>query len=136
MIWPLYLGIVLFQILLTYPRFSTTCLDDEGVGLAVYIAHHFLDVFVFWSFLFLTTRTEHLVHLLVISGVVLHWLTNNYECVATTYMNAKCGFDRRQWLDSIVNRVKPFYYTHIVWLLALAGYDVWYYMHCFQLLCE
>lgn len=123
MIWSVYLSIVALQIALTYPRFSLTCLDDSGLGITVYVLHHFLDVFVFWSFLFLTTRREHLIHLLVILGVALHWATNNYECIATTYMNELCGYRRNQWLDSIVNRIRPFYYTHIVWLLALATQD-------------
>jgi hypothetical protein len=123
MIWWVYFSIVLVQILVTYPQFSTTCISAQGAGLVVYILHHFLDVFVFWSFLFLTTRGEHLVHLLVIIGVALHWLTNNYECIATTYMNELCGYARDQWLDSLVNRLRPFYYTHIVWLVVLAIYD-------------
>jgi hypothetical protein len=129
MIWFVYLGIVLFQVALTFPRFSNTCVDGTGIGSIVYVFHHFLDVFVFWSFLFLTTRREHLLHLLVILGIAFHWLTNNYECIATTYMNEVCGYKRDQWLDSIVNRIRPFYYTHIVWLSVLAGYDAWYYMH-------
>ena len=129
MIWSIYIGIVLLQIALTYPRFSKTCLDKDGIGVMVYILHHLLDVFVFWSFLFLTTRTEHLIHLLVILGVGLHWITNQYECIATTYMNEVCGVKRTQWLDSIVNRIRPFYYTHAVWLLVLASYDAWFYMH-------
>jgi hypothetical protein len=116
-----YLGLVALQLAITYPHFSQTC---QGPGSAVYIIHHFFDVFVFWSFLFLTTRTEHIVHLCTILGVVIHWLTNNYECIATTYMNELCGFPREQWLDSMVNRIRPFYYTHIVWLALLVAYDL------------
>lgn len=116
-----YITILAVQIAITYPRFSETC---KGNGFVVYFLHHILDVYVFWSFLFLTTPLEHRIHLAVIVGVALHWLTNNYECIATTYMNELCGFDRSQWLDSLVNRIRPFYYTHIVWLLALAMYDI------------
>ena len=100
-----------------------------GIGGLVYILHHFLDVYVFWAFLFLTTSSEHIIHLLVILGVGIHWATNNYECIATTYMNTVCGYPRDTWLDSLVNRIRPFYYTHAVWLLALASYDAWFYMH-------
>ena len=119
--WAVYFGLVALQLAITYPTFSQTCM---GAGGLVYIFHHFLDVFVFWSFLFLTTKWEHLIHLVVIMGVVFHWLTNNYECIATTYMNEVCGYPRDKWLDSMVNRIRPFYYTHIVWLGALAVYDL------------
>jgi hypothetical protein len=119
--WGVYLGLVALQFAITYPTFSQTC---QGPGGVVYILHHFFDVFVFWSFLFLTTKMEHIVHLYVILGVVLHWITNNYECIATTYMNELCGYPRDQWLDSMVNRIRPFYYTHIVWLGLLVAYDI------------
>lgn len=46
-------------------------------------------------------------------------------------MNHLCGYPRDTWLDSIVNRIRPFYYTHIVWLVALVGYDAWFYVHRF-----
>lgn len=123
-IW-IYLLLIVIQIGLTYPSFSATCSSANGLGGIVYLLHHLLDVYVFWGFLFLTTRREHLIHLLIIIGVAVHWLTNNYECVATTYMNELCGYKRDQWLDSIVNRIRPFYYTHIIWLIVLFCYDIW-----------
>lgn len=129
-VW-IYLLLVIIQLAVTYPTFSATCSTANGIGGVVYLFHHFLDVYVFWAFLFLTTRREHLVHLLVIVMVAIHWLTNNYECIATTYMNHLCGYPRDTWLDSIVNRIRPFYYTHIVWLVALVGYDAWFYVHRF-----
>lgn len=119
--WFVYFGLVALQLGITYPTFSETC---AGRGEGVYVVHHLLDVFVFWSFLFLTTRLEHLIHLGTILVVILHWLTNNYECIATTYMNELCGYPRDQWLDSMVNRIRPFYYTHLVWLGLLILYDI------------
>lgn len=121
----IYGGLVALQLALTYPSFSDTCSTANGLGGMLYVSHHILDVYVFWGVLFLTTRREHLVHLLVLCVVALHWLTNNYECILTTYMNEVCGYSRDKWLDSIVNRIRPFYYTHIVWLLAVASYDMW-----------
>jgi hypothetical protein len=120
----LYLVLVLAQLVITGPRFRSTCNDTTGIGSLVYVLHHGLDVFVFWGFLFLTTRTEYAIHAMVLILVAIHWFTNNYECIFTTYMNEICGYPRSQWLDSIVNRIRPTYYTHTVWIVLVGIWDV------------
>jgi hypothetical protein len=122
MIWWIYFGIVALQLAITYPRFSQTC--NSSIGYPVYLLHHFLDVFVFWGFLFMTTKAEFRIHLVVITLIVIHWFTNNYECILTTEMNRMCGYPRKQWLDSIVDRIRPTYYTHTVWVVLVGIYDI------------
>lgn len=122
--WWLYFGLVILQLAVTSPRFATTCNDTSGFGSGVYLIHHLLDVYVFWGFLFLTTPVEHAIHAWVLLGIAIHWLTNNYECILTTEMNRLCGYPRTQWLDSIVDRIRPTYYTHMVWIVLAFVYDV------------
>jgi len=122
MIWSIYGAILLVQLAVTYPHFARTCTSANAI--AVYLLHHMLDVYVFWGPFVLTTRAEFGIHLLTICGIALHWITNNYECVLTTAMNEMCGYPRNQWLDSLVDRLRPTDWTHIVWILVAAIYDV------------
>lgn len=122
MIWSIYGSLLLLQLLLTYPRFSQTCRNP--VAYPVYLLHHLLDIYVFWGPFVLVTRTEFILHLLTIVAIAIHWITNNYECVLTTTMNDLCGYPRTQWLDSLVDRLRPTEWTHIVWLLIAGIYDV------------
>lgn len=120
--WTLYGAILLLQLVVTYPHFARTCASDTAVIL--YFLHHGLDVYVFWGPFVLSTPTEFAIHLLVIFGIAIHWITNNYECILTTTMNEQCGYPRKQWLDSLVDRLRPTDWTHIVWILVAAIYDV------------
>ncbi len=122
--WWLYATLVVFQLALTSSRFFTTCHDTTGFGSVVYVIHHLLDVYVFWGFLFLTTSVEYAIHAVVLLGIAVHWLTNNYECILTTEMNRMCGYPRTQGLDSMVDRIRPTYYTHIVWISLAFVYDL------------
>lgn len=122
MIWSVYLAILLVQLVVTYPYFARTCASENTVFL--YVLHHILDVYVFWGPFVLTTPVEFAIHALVIVGIAIHWITNNYECILTTLMNEQCGYPRKQWLDSLVDRLRPNNWTHIVWLLVALSYDI------------
>ena len=121
--WSVYAVILGFQLIVTLPRLHATCQGLDIWRFFIYISHHFLDVYVFWGFLFLQTRTEFLTHAVVIVLVAIHWFTNNYECILTTYLNDLCGYDHKAWLDSIVSRIGTGY-IHTWWVLVHAIYDI------------
>jgi hypothetical protein len=126
--WILFSLVFTLQILLTLPRFRTTCQSKTAYTWFLYFSHHILDVFLFWSFLFLTTQFEHLVHLLILLGVVIHWFTNNNLCVLTVMMNEECGYPENEWLDSLKNMLglrNINEYFHFIWMLLIALQDVY-----------
>lgn len=125
------------QLAVTLPPFQDTCKDKTPRTYTLYATHHLLDIFLFWSFLFLTTRSDHMLHATAVILVALHWITNNNRCVATVVMNRACGYPEEQWLDSLKNRLDfqiwPHktglglqawsHYVHFVWLAILLAYD-------------
>ena len=120
--WSVYGFVLAIQVIMTLPRLNATCQELDALRFFVYIIHHFLDVYVFWGFLFLQTPAEFFVHEIVILLVAVHWFTNNYECILTTYLNGLCGYPHKAWLDSIVSRLGSGY-IHTWWILAHAVYD-------------
>lgn len=86
----------------------------------IYFVHHATDVFLFWAFLFLTTRGEYIFHACIVFLTVIHWLTYKNRCIATVWLNRRCGYDEDVWLDSILNRLalrtRIGEYYQIVWL--------------------
>jgi hypothetical protein len=125
--WGVY-GIVLgIQILVTIRRFITSCKELSLVAWGMYIIHHFLDVFLFWSFLFLTEPIEYILHILLVIGVAIHWFSYENRCVATVYMNRLCGFPEDEWMDSLKNMTglrKVSEYFQFVWLGVLVLLDI------------
>ncbi len=103
--WFVFLGVYLLQILVTLPTFYATCASKSAETWLLYFLHHALDVFLFWSFLFLTEPIEFVLHFLLAIAVAVHWFQNNNTCILTVYMNRMCGYDARDWLDSLKNRL-------------------------------
>ena len=125
---PIFLSILFLQFALTLQRFLTTCKKKSLYTWFLYISHHALDVFLFWSFLFLTTRIEFGIHLLILIGVVIHWFTYDNKCIITVLMNRECGYPDDQWLDSIKNMLglrAINEYFHFIWMFLLAGQDLY-----------
>jgi hypothetical protein len=126
--WILFLSIVILQIAITLEPFLKSCQDLDGFKLFVFISHHFLEVFLFWSFLFLTRPFEFQLHIVTAIIVGFLWFIYDYTCIWTVYMNYLCGFPKQQWLDSLVNRTglrNISEYYHSYWLVALIGYDIY-----------
>ncbi len=122
-----FLLIVLLQILVTIPDFLDQCNNLNIEAFAMYFSHHFLDVFLFWSPLFLQKKSEFILHILLVIIVTIHWLTYNNRCILTVYMNRVCGIDEDQWLDSLKNRfglVNYSEYFHFHWIALVLLYDV------------
>jgi hypothetical protein len=128
MSWILFLFIVFFQISLTIRSFTKTCKNKSLYTWFLYFFHHVFDVFLFWSFLFLTTRLEFSLHLFMLTSVVIHWFTYDNKCILTVLMNRECGYPEDQWLDSIKNMLglrKRTEYFHFIWMFILAIQDVY-----------
>jgi hypothetical protein len=128
MIWWIF-GIVYgIQILLTIRRFMSTCRLLTLPIWFIYITHHLLDVFLFWSFLFVSQRIDYWIHILMVLIVGIHWVLNDNQCIATTWMNQECGFPEDEWLDSLKNMLgfrKLSEYFLFYWLGILVIYDIY-----------
>jgi hypothetical protein len=126
--WLIFLFIFVLQLVLTLPRFLQTCESKSLYTWSLYIFHHFFDVFLFWSFLFVTTKLEFGLHLLILIGVVIHWLTYDNKCIITVLMNRECGYPEEQWLDSLKNMVglrNIHEYFHFIWMALLSFQDIY-----------
>jgi hypothetical protein len=125
--WIVFASVILLQVALTLPRFINTCESKTPYTWTLYFGHHVLDVFLFWSFLFLTTPFEFALHLLILLGVVIHWYTYDNKCIITVLMNRKCGYPENQWLDSLKNMLGLRNLSenfHFIWMAILALQDV------------
>lgn len=126
--WTVFLGLYGLQIGLTIRPFTKSCLSLDFERWVIYLGHHLFDVFLVWSFLFLTKPIEFLAHFLLAIGVAIHWATNNNECELTVYMNKLCGYPADQWLDSIKNKLglrSISEYFLFYWLAALLVQDLY-----------
>ncbi len=125
--WVVFAAVLLLQLALTIQRFINTCESKTLYTWFLYFSHHILDVFLFWSFLFLTTKLEFTLHLLILIGVVIHWYTYNNKCIITVLMNRECGYPEEQWLDSLKNMLGLRSFNenfHFIWMFALAAQDI------------
>jgi hypothetical protein len=126
--WLMFLFVFVLQILLTLPRFLQTCESKTLYTWSLYIFHHAFDIFLFWSFLFLTTNVEFGIHLLILIGVVIHWFTYDNKCILTVLMNRECGYPEDEWLDSLKNMfgIRTIHeYFHFTWMALLALQDIY-----------
>jgi hypothetical protein len=127
----LYFILVYFlQLALTAPRVRRTCRQPQPWLL--YFAHHALDVFLFWSPVFLRTRPDYIIHALLVLLVGAHWALNNNRCIMTQWMNRRCGYPEDNWLDSLKNMFGFREYSewfHFIWLGVLLGWDAWMIWH-------
>ncbi len=124
----IFLFVFMLQILLTLPRFLQTCESKTLYTWSLYIFHHLFDVFLFWSFLFLTTKFEFGIHLLILIGVVIHWFSYDNKCIITVLMNRECGYPEDHWLDSLKNMLglrEINEYFHFIWMALLALLDIY-----------
>lgn len=119
--------IYVLQLGITWPTFWRTCKGLDIHTFLLYMGHHAFDVFLFWSFLFLNTRNEYMIHILLVTVVLAHWAIYNNKCILTVYMNRFCGYNEGDWLDSLKNRLglrNTSEYFHFIWLGVLVVYDV------------
>jgi hypothetical protein len=125
-----FAAIYALQIALTFPNFQATCKGPHPPsGYVLYFAHHILDVFMFWSPLFIQTRMEAMIHLALLLLVLIHWFVNKNQCVLSQKMNIYCGLPTGTWLDSIKNRLGLREYLGdyylFGWGVLLGAYDVY-----------
>jgi hypothetical protein len=116
------------QILVTAPRFLASCTPLGFEAICVYLAHHALDVYIFWGPLFLQTQAEFQTYILITALVGAHWFLNNNQCIATVYMNHLCGYPEADWLDSLKNRLGLRSFSeefHFYWIGATLLYAIY-----------
>ena len=128
MFWYIFAFIFFLQIAVTYKYFVKTCKSKTFYTWFLYFTHHMLDVFLFWSFLFLTTKTDFLIHCFILIIVVLHWSTYDNKCILTVLMNRNCGYPDEKWLDSLKNMLglrNIYEYFNFIWMFILFWQDVY-----------
>jgi hypothetical protein len=132
MLFKIFILIYILQIILTIHNFYNTCKNKNLYSWFLYITHHIFDVFLFWSFLFLKTKSDYLFHFIFAIIIIIHWLTYNNKCIVTVLMNRECCYPDEQPLDSIKNMVGLSYlneytneYFHYVWIVILLAQDIY-----------
>ncbi len=117
----IFIILLITQMILAYKKFLTTCKAKNNIlPNLVFVGHHLLDVYVFFGILLNSLKYNKYIHSVTIILILIHWVTNNYECILTTYLNELCGYSRDQWFDNLINRSnlhKHFYYIHSYWIL-------------------
>jgi hypothetical protein len=124
----IFLIIFLLQIALTFEYMRKTCKSNTLYLWLLYITHHLLDVFLFWSFLFLTTKAEFSIHLISLIIMSIHWISYGNKCILTVFMNRECGYPEEKWLDSLKNMLgirNISEYFHFIWVFILAAQDIY-----------
>jgi hypothetical protein len=127
--WAAFAAVLVTQLLVTSPSFLNTCRRAADVDVQLlYFGHHALDVFLFWSFLFLTRRIEWIAHIALAAIVAVHWFSYGNKCISTVWMNQACAYPEEDWLDSLKNRLglrmtvgENF---HFVWIGAVVAWEV------------
>ena len=125
--WGIFITIYLLQIALTAPAFIDDCKRRDITSTTLYLAHHALDVFLFWALLFITRSSEHMIHIILTGIVLIHWWFYNNRCIATVELNRMCGWDEGQWLDSLKNRLglrQLSEWFHFYWMGGLLIWDL------------
>ena len=104
-----------------------TCNHIDLYKIIIFTLHHLLNTFVFFGFLINETRRDYIIHLLIIISILVHWLTNNYDCVLTIHLNKLCGFNKKLWFQSVVYKIyelTDIYYIHTYWIIGLIIFDI------------
>ena len=126
--WLYFFGLYFLQLAVSFPSFSASCHGaHDPAAVAIWLLHHWTDVFLFWGFLFATSRGEYMLHLLFLVIALAHWSTYKNRCIATVVLNRYCGWPEDQWLDSLLNRSglrSRSDYWQFLWLGLLACNDV------------
>lgn len=120
----LFLILYLAQICISYKNFIP-CANVHST--TVYLFHHLLDVYVFFGPLFIETTTESVIHIITTLLIIVHWFTNNYQCILTTYLNELCGWESDRWLDSItliLQKQSQQYYYHSFHAFLVILFDI------------
>jgi hypothetical protein len=125
--WTIFWIVYFLQIAVTFPNFVSQCEKLDVGQWILYFGHHLTDVFLFWSPLFVTTRSEHLLHILAVLATGLHWASNDNKCILTVLMHQRCGWSEEVWLDSLQNRTElrdVSEYFQFYWIGITLVYDV------------
>lgn len=121
----LFIFIYTIQIILASLQYLKTCKNKNLLSYLILVLHHILDVYVFFGIFISETYIENMINLIVIILIILHWLTNNYTCFLTVYLNRICKEDDNTWLYSLMyqlHKITDIYYLHSYWILGVIIY--------------
>lgn len=76
--------LVFFFIQYSYDRVTSKC--ETNIGDILLFIHHLISAYVYLGFLF-----DPLYHLIFITIIIIHWLTNNNRCFISPLTNKYCG---------------------------------------------
>jgi len=78
------------------------CIRYNGIYIGVIILlHHIIAVIAYMGWL-LPNKYLLLLSIIINISIQLHWITNNDECIMTTYSNKKCNIDKNEPLHDII----------------------------------
>lgn len=118
----IFLLIFSIQIILATKNFLDTCNNKNLKNYLILFFHHLLDVYVFFGPLFLESKNGKQLHFIIILLLLFHWVTNDYRCWLTVYLNELCLEDQNKWLYSLMSllsKITNIYYLHSYWILIL-----------------
>jgi hypothetical protein len=129
--WDIFTIAVTIQLIATTPDFVQTCdaCSSWPFAVSLNMFHHVFDVFLFWSFLFLTTKLDFQLHFWLAIAILIHWATYDNKCILTVILNRYCGYPEEAWFDSIKNRLglrDISEWFHFYWIAALLLLDLYY----------
>lgn len=76
------------------------CVISQPKIIPEILLHRLINVFVYFAWLF-NNKIILIFYILFAIGLVIHWYTNNWQCILTTYENKVCKFDKDSRYDYI-----------------------------------
>jgi|TARA_R110001592_G_scaffold136665_1_gene353928 hypothetical protein len=117
-----YLFLLLFTIIqYTWDRLTSYCHTNTGEILL--FVHHLISAYIYvGGFLF-----NPLYHLIFVSIVLIHWVTNNNKCFVTQITNEYCGYKEDKKFKDVIQIFKIYkIHKDIHWylLIGIIVYDI------------
>lgn len=117
-----YYFFLLFTIIqYTWDRLTTYC--NTNIGEILLFIHHLMSAYIYLGgFLF-----NPLYHLIFISIILIHWITNNNKCYVTQLTNRYCEYKENKNFEDIIQKLKIYrIHKHIHWylLISIIVYDI------------
>ena len=117
-----YLFLLLFTIIqYTWDRSTSYC--NTNTGEILLFIHHLMFVYIYLGgFLF-----NPLYHLIFVSSVLIHWITNDNKCYLTQITNRYCGYDEDKRFEDVIQKLKIYkIHKDIHWylLIGIIIYDI------------
>ena len=114
-----FLSFIIIQYI--WDRSTSYC--STMIGEILLFVHHLMSAYIYLGgFLF-----NPLYHLIFISIVLIHWITNNNKCYLTQITNRYCGYEEDRKFEDVIRKFKiDKIHKDIHWylLIGLIIYDI------------